>query len=136
MILLTGKVALVTGGAGGIGSATAYLLAEQGAKVIVADINLEGAKRIAEAIAATGGTALAVGVDLAREEQIQAMVRTTVEAFGHIDVLHNNAADLSPKFYPRDRDAESMDVEVWDQTFRVNVRGKGSTHFCWRTITL
>lgn len=122
MLRLTGKVALVTGGAGGIGSATARLLAEQGAKVAIADINFEAAERVAEAIAGKGGTAVAIGVDLGQEDQIQAMVRTTLQAFGHIDVLDNNAADLSPESFSRDRDAESMDVEVWDQTFRVNVR--------------
>lgn len=63
----------------------------------------KGAKRVAETIAAKAGKALAIAVDLGEEEQIQTMVRTTVEAFGHIDVLHNNAADLLPERFPRDR---------------------------------
>jgi nucleoside-diphosphate-sugar epimerase len=123
MLPLAGKVAIVTGAAGGIGSATARLLAERGAKVAIADINAEGARRVAAEIATNGGTAVAIPVDLAQEDQIQEMVPLTLDAFGRIDILHNNAADLSPDFYMRDRDAESMDVEVWDRTFRVNVRG-------------
>jgi len=123
MLRFTGKVAIVTGGAGGIGSPTACLLADQGAQVVIADLNFEGAKQVAGKISGNGGTALPIDVDLTQEDEIEAMVRTTLGAFGRIDVLYNNAADLSSESFARDRDVESMDVEVWDRSFRVNVRG-------------
>lgn len=132
MLRFAGKVAIITGGAGGIGAATASLLSELGAKVAVADINLEAAKAVAVEIAGHGGTVLPIWVDLAQEETIQAMVQTTLQAFGRIDVLHNNAAHLSPETFARDRDVESMDVEIWDQAFRVNVRGA----MLWSKYTL
>ena len=123
MISLKDKIAIVTGGGGGIGSATAQVLAEHGAKVMVADLNAAAAEQTAAAITAKGGVAISCGFDLAREEQILEMIRATVKAFGRIDILHNNAAELSRDLYPRDRDIETMEVEVWDRTFRVNVRG-------------
>jgi NAD(P)-dependent dehydrogenase (short-subunit alcohol dehydrogenase family) len=123
MISLKNKVAIVTGGGGGIGSATARVLAEHGAKVMVADVNAAAAERTAAEIKQKGGVAASCGFDLAHEEQIVALMRATVDAFGKIDILDNNAADLSPDMYPRDRDIEHMETEVWDRTFRVNVRG-------------
>lgn len=115
---LNGKVAIVTGGAGGIGSATAHLLAARGARVAVADLNVEGAEKVADAI---GG--LGIALDLAEEGSIRAMVEATIRHFGRLDILHNNAADLSPDSSARDRDVESMDVALWDRVFRVNTRG-------------
>jgi len=117
------KIAIVTGAGGGIGSATALLLAERGAGVAVADIDIRSAERVAERVEKNGGAALALHLDLAQEESIASMVRATLERFGRIDVLHNNAADLSPDLTGRDHDIESMEAEVWDRTFRVNVRG-------------
>jgi NAD(P)-dependent dehydrogenase (short-subunit alcohol dehydrogenase family) len=115
---LSGKSVIVTGAGGGIGSATASLLAERGAKVLVADINLAGAERVAKEIGAT-----AFHLDLAEESSIVAMVKAALDKFGRIDALCNIAADQSPELYPRDRDIETMEAEVWDRTFRVNARG-------------
>jgi NAD(P)-dependent dehydrogenase (short-subunit alcohol dehydrogenase family) len=120
---LNNKIAIVTGAGGGIGSATAQLLAARGAAVVLADINLPSAERVAAAVRQAGGTALPVFLDLSSEDSIQAMVRSALQDFGKIDVLHNNAADLSPELSNRDRDIEAMDAEVWDRTFVVNVRG-------------
>lgn len=120
---LENKVAIVTGAGGGIGAATARLLAARGARVVLADINSEAAERESGGIAAEGGLALALPLDLAQESSIVAMMRVTLEKFGRIDVLHNNAADLSAELSARDRDIESMSAEVWDRAFLVNVRG-------------
>jgi len=115
---LVGKSVIVTGAAGGIGAATAELLAERGAMLLAADIDLAGAEKVARA---TGGVAL--HLDLGQEPSIVAMVKTALDRFGKIDALCNIAADQSPELYPRDRDIETMEAEVWDRTFRVNARG-------------
>jgi NAD(P)-dependent dehydrogenase (short-subunit alcohol dehydrogenase family) len=117
------KIAIVTGAGGGIGSATAQLLAARGATVVLADIQIHAAERVAQLIEASGGSALPLHLDLSNEASIAALVRASMEKFGRIDVLHNNAADLSPDLSAQDRDIESMSAEVWDRTFRVNVRG-------------
>ena len=87
-----GKVSIVTGSGGGIGEAYAKALAAEGASVVVADINTDGAERVAEEIEAAGGTALAVGVDVSDEASTKAMAAATIDAFGGIDHLVNNAA--------------------------------------------
>ena len=120
---LEDKIAIVTGAGGGIGSATAELLAARGARVVLADIRTQSAERAAAAVELAGGTALPVFLDLSREDSIIAMVRAALDRFGRIDVLHNNAADLSPDLAGRDRDIETMEAEVWDRTFTVNLRG-------------
>ena len=122
MKLLQGKVVIVTGGASGIGAAATEVLAEQGAKVVVADINLERAEHQVETIHAAGGEALALPVDLGSEESIQKMIADTVAAFDGLDVLFNNAADTHLSS-TRDSNVECMDVEVWDAIMRINLRG-------------
>lgn len=87
-----GKVAIVTGSAGGIGEAYARALAAEGASVVVADIDEARAAEVATSIEAAGGTALGVGVDVSDPASTQAMAARTVEAFGGIDHLVNNAA--------------------------------------------
>jgi 3-oxoacyl-[acyl-carrier protein] reductase len=87
-----GKVSIVTGSAGGIGEAYARALAAEGASVVVADLNDDGAEAVAKDIAAGGGTAIAVPVDVSDPDSTAAMAAATVEAFGGIDHLVNNAA--------------------------------------------
>ena len=88
----TDKVAIVTGAGGGIGQAYAEALARKGAAVVVADINVDGAERVARGILAEGGTALAVPVDVADPVSAKAMADRTLAEFGGIDYLVNNAA--------------------------------------------
>ena len=87
-----GKVSIVTGSAGGIGEAYARALAAEGASVVVADLNADGAEAVAKDIAAGGGSALAVPVDVSDPASTEAMAAATVDAFGGIDHLVNNAA--------------------------------------------
>ncbi|HXO14014.1 MAG TPA: SDR family NAD(P)-dependent oxidoreductase, partial [Mycobacterium sp.] len=92
MSRLAGKVAIVTGGAGGIGAATARELASEGAAVAVVDIDEAKAAEVVEEIRRTGGRAIALGGDLAEEQTAEDVVRSTVTEFGRLDILHNNAA--------------------------------------------
>ena len=87
-----GKVAIVTGSAGGIGESYARSFADQGAAVVVADIDIDGAERVAASIDEGRGTAMATKVDVSQPESAEAMVAATVEAFGGVDILVNNAA--------------------------------------------
>lgn len=87
-----GKVAIVTGAGGGIGEAYAHAIAAEGAAVVVADINLDGAERVAAGIASAGGQAIAVAVDVSAPDSAAAMADRTIAEFGGIDFLVNNAA--------------------------------------------
>lgn len=86
------KVGIVTGAGGGIGQAYAEALAREGAAVVIADINTDGAERVAAGIRAEGGTALAVGVDVSEPDSARAMADRTLAEYGGIDYLVNNAA--------------------------------------------
>ena len=88
---LEGKVAVVTGAASGMGKAIAELYAAEGAKVVVADLNLEGAEAVAAGITANGGTAKAVKANVSKQEDVDAMIDTAVSEYGTLDILVNNA---------------------------------------------
>ena len=118
-VSLEGKVAIVTGGSGGIGSATCRLFAARGAKVMIADLRIDQARALASEI---GPAARACALDLARPASIEAMITSTLEQFGRLDILHNNAAFLEQEA-SRDGDVEHMDLALWDKTFAINVRG-------------
>ena len=99
---LEGKVAIVTGGAGGIGGASARALGREGASVVVVDIDDEGAARVAAEIKASGGKAIFVETDVSREAEVASMIASTVNEFGRLDILHNNAALTESDFLSRD----------------------------------
>ena len=123
MFAVPDKVAIVTGAASGIGKATAKLMAQAGAKVVVADLERAGAEAVAAGIREAGGEATAVEVDISLEPQVQAMAARAIEAFGGIDILVNNAA------YRPKADFMEMSVETWDKMHEVNTRG---TFLCMR----
>lgn len=117
---LSGKVAVITGGAGGIGVAYAQALCEAGASVVVADVAADAAERTAAELAADGYAAAGTGVDVRSLESATTMARAAVDAFGGIDVLVNNAAvmtDLPPY------GLGNMPVDQWDRVMNVNLRG-------------
>lgn len=115
-----GRVALVTGAASGIGAATTQRLIADGASVMLADINFEGAEQLA---AELGERAAAVACDAGQPESIRAAVDATVEAFGRLDVLHNNAALTDPDTIVADSNAVDIDLDLWDRVMAVNLRG-------------
>jgi NAD(P)-dependent dehydrogenase (short-subunit alcohol dehydrogenase family) len=119
-----GKVAIVTGGGGGIGGATARALAREGAFVAVIDIDGDRAGSVVEAIEGSGGTALAVQADLSEEPGVVAAIGATVARYGRIDVLHNNAALTDSDFLSRDTKVTELTVEVWERTMAVNLRSQ------------
>lgn len=116
----TKRVAIVTGGASGIGEATCKRLAVEGATVVVADMNLAPAQILAEQL---GHDSIAVQFDAGDVLSVQALIATTIERYGRIDVLHNNAALSTPDIHGKDTDAIHIDFETWDRIMAVNVRG-------------
>ena len=122
---LENKVVLVAGAAGGIGAATATRLAEEGAHVVVADINRDGADKQAAAINSHGGTAIALQYDQSDEASIVDLVKRTVDHFGSLHGLHANAADIRTEVLENDRSVDAMIAASWEHTIRVNVIGYG-----------
>jgi meso-butanediol dehydrogenase/(S,S)-butanediol dehydrogenase/diacetyl reductase len=120
MIDLSDKIALVTGGASGIGRGICLVLGEQGANVAVADINIQGASDVASDLSARGPRSAAFEVDVTDRGSVDHMVARVVEEFGRIDILVNNAGIVGAVGYS-ERDEPSD--EDWSQVFAVNVRG-------------
>ena len=120
---LTGKRIVVCGGATGIGAATAERLAAEGARVLVGDLNADGARATAARIAAAGGTALAEEFDLADEVSIRRLYDRAVTGLGGVDGVCNVGADLSAGTVGRDGDLSEMDPAVWRRTLDVNLLG-------------
>jgi NAD(P)-dependent dehydrogenase (short-subunit alcohol dehydrogenase family) len=119
---LDGKVAIVTGGASGMGRAGAQAFAREGAKVVVADIAADRAAAVVAGIEAEGGTAAAMACDVASSEQVQRLVADTVARFGPLDVLYHCAADI--RFINnQDRRLTELDEAVWDRMIAVHLTG-------------
>jgi len=118
---LLGKIAIVTGAGGGIGVAYSRGLAEAGAKVALADVNIAAATTAADALAADGFEAIAVPVDVSQEDSTHAMAKTVAERFGGIDILVNNAA-LMAEVTPLGG-LTTIPLDVWHRTIAVNLTG-------------
>jgi NAD(P)-dependent dehydrogenase (short-subunit alcohol dehydrogenase family) len=121
---LEGKVAIVTGGGGGIGGATARALAREGASVLVVDVKEDAAERVANGIRNTGGIASSFQADLSEEPQVQAVIAEATRSFGRLDVLHNNAALTDADFLSADTAVTELSLDVWERTLAVNLRSQ------------
>jgi NAD(P)-dependent dehydrogenase (short-subunit alcohol dehydrogenase family) len=121
---LDDKVAIVTGGAGGIGAATARTLAREGASVVIFDIDGEGAAGVAESIQSSGAAATWEQVDLSEEAEVSSAVEAAVTRFGRLDILHNNAALTESAFLSRDTKVTELSLDVWERTLAVNLRSQ------------
>lgn len=114
---LTGRVAIVTGSARGIGAETARMLAREGMAVVITDVDVDAARETAAGISLAGGNAIAVQCDVRQEDQVRTMVGAGKEAFGSIDVLVNNAGLV------KDRTILKMDESDWDLVLDVTLKG-------------
>jgi 3-oxoacyl-[acyl-carrier protein] reductase len=114
---LKDKVAIITGASMGIGRADAYLFAKEGAKIAIGDITDAGAEETAAAIRSGGGEAFFLHADVTKEEEVKKLVAKTIEKFGKIDILINNAG-IPQKLFP----IEETGVELWDQVHDVNLK--------------
>jgi len=121
---LNDRVAVVTGGGGGIGGATARALAREGASVLVVDIDEAAAARVALDIEQAGGWAAAYRADLSEEADVVAAIAAAVTQFGRLDVLHNNAALTESDFLTRDTAVTDLSLDVWERTMAVNLRSQ------------
>jgi NAD(P)-dependent dehydrogenase (short-subunit alcohol dehydrogenase family) len=119
-MLLEGKSAIVTGAGSGVGRATSLRFAEEGAKVVCADISEERAKETVRLIEAAGGSACAIASDVSREPDVIAMVQAAVDQFGRLDVVVNNAGIPTPRL---GMSLEDHTVEDFDNLVAVNLRG-------------
>lgn len=111
------KVAIITGARRGMGRSHALKLAEAGAKVVVSDISLEDCQKVVEEIEKAGGEALAVKCDVTKKEEVEEMVKKTIERFGRIDILVNNAGIAQFKPFLE------LTEEDWDRTLDINLKG-------------
>ena len=115
--LLADRVAVVTGGGGGIGAATAQLFAQHGAQVVIADIDPELARRTADQITTSGGSALAIVTDVRDADQVTDLARSVLDRFGRVDVLVNNVGH----WLRHPGNFVDSDPQLWDDLYRVNL---------------
>lgn len=120
---LEDKRIIVAGSATGIGAATARRLADEGAKLFLGDINVDGAENVAKQISDSGGTAKAQRFDLVEATSIEALVSNAVDFLGGLDGVANVAADLSPAQMDADGPLLEMQVPIWEQALRANLIG-------------
>ncbi|CAN4088155.1 unnamed protein product [Withania somnifera] len=116
---LDGKITIITGGASGIGEATARLFAQHGAKVVIADIQEEKGQSVAESIGSSHCTF--IKCDVTDEEQVQSLVKSTVDIHGRVDIMFSNAGIVS--YHDQEQDILGFNLDALDNLFAINVRG-------------
>jgi NAD(P)-dependent dehydrogenase (short-subunit alcohol dehydrogenase family) len=118
--LLDGRSAIVTGAGSGVGRVSALRFAQEGARVVAADINLDNAKETVREIESVGGSAIAVGVDVSDEQQVQAMIAAAVDQYGRLDILFNNVGIPTPRLGLK---FEEHTLEDFNRLVAVNLGG-------------
>lgn len=116
---MKGKVAIVTGGASGIGRAAALALAKAGAKVVVSDVNIDGCHQTEQMIKDAGGTAVSIKADVSKDADVKALVQKTVDKFGRIDAAFNNAGIEGSLGI----ETATISEDEFDQTIATNLKG-------------
>jgi NAD(P)-dependent dehydrogenase (short-subunit alcohol dehydrogenase family) len=114
---LEGKVSIITGGASGIGLATSLLFSKEGAKTVIADLDIRRGQKALNVIRSEGGDAVTIQCDVSKSEDVEKMVNATVEMYGRLDVLVNNAGIYFTN------PVEDATEEEWDKTLAVNLKG-------------
>lgn len=114
---LKNKVAIITGGGSGIGEATVLRFAEEGAKIVINDVNEDNANKLAEKLKANGGEVLVCVADVCNKSEVEKMVKQVIDKFGRLDILVNNAG------INRDSFVKKMTEEQWDKVININLKG-------------
>ena len=115
---LKGKIVLITGGSSGIGRAAAQLFFREGAKVVIADINVEGGEETARSITDAGGEAHFVRTDVSKSAEVEALIKKIIEMYSRLDCAYNNAGILGDVVSVVDHTEES-----WNRTIETNLKG-------------
>ncbi|MGH7986259.1 MAG: SDR family NAD(P)-dependent oxidoreductase [Candidatus Binataceae bacterium] len=116
---LSDKVALITGAGGGQGRAAALMFAREGARIVAADVNVEGGNETVRTVREAGGQAEFIATDVSRAAQVEAAVRCAVDHYGALHIMYNNAAVLHRKDAP----VTTLDEEIWHQVLDTNLKG-------------
>jgi meso-butanediol dehydrogenase / (S,S)-butanediol dehydrogenase / diacetyl reductase len=123
---LTGKIAIITGAAAGIGAASAFLFAKEGAKIVAVDVDLSTLKRLSDELAKTGAECLPMVADVSKREDVLGVMHSTLAKFGRVDILFNNAGVVTSG------KIDEIDEDQWDRAMAINV--KGMYLFCHAVI--
>jgi NAD(P)-dependent dehydrogenase (short-subunit alcohol dehydrogenase family) len=121
--MLEGKAALITGGGGGIGRATALIFAREGARLAVADVDTDAAQETVAKVNAAGGQAMSLGGEVSDSAQVQAMIRDVVAAYGRLDCAFNNAGIAGFQVDASGKKTAEWSDEAFDRMIAVNLRG-------------